>query len=149
VRAVDRFARCSLSRRRGVATLAVVAGALLGACGSSPRPVQPEFDLHSPSGARRLEAIGVTVRNRDMNEVPALFALLDDDDEAVRLAAAAALEQLVGSNPGYRAYAPREERLAMAQTWRARTTGGAGLRPTGPSSGGPGYTGEPIHVSPR
>jgi HEAT repeat protein len=138
-----------LPRLPVVVIFAMATGALLGACGSSPRPVQPEFDLHSPSGARRLEAIGVTVRTRDVRETPALFALLDDDDEAVRLAAAAALEQLVGGNPGYRAYASREERLGMAATWRARTTGRSGLRPSEPSSGGPGYTGEPTHVAPR
>jgi HEAT repeat protein len=120
----------------------------LFACGSTPpRPVKPEFDLHDPNGARRLAAVAETVRTRDAAQVPALFALLDDEDDAVRLAAADALRDLVGRDPGYRASASRGERLAMAATWKERV--GPAPRSQGAGVGGGGYTGEPSHVVPR
>ena len=129
---------------------ATTALCVAAACGSTARrPTRPEVDLHHSSPARRLDAVAVTARTHDTSQVPALFDLLDDDDDSVRLAAASALTDFVGPEPSYRAYASREERLAAAEAWRSRWRGVAAGAPSAPSAGRPGYTGGLDHVGPR
>jgi hypothetical protein len=112
------------------ATLAaVLAAAAFAACAEKHRPVQPDVDLHHPSGARRLEAVGAAAGSRDARYVPVLFDRLNDDDEAVRLMAAATLREMVGRDPGYQAFAPEAERLGMAAAWRAAWAGAGGGPP--------------------
>ncbi|MCC7137009.1 MAG: HEAT repeat domain-containing protein [Planctomycetes bacterium] len=122
-------------------------GAVAG-CAEKRRPVNPEVDLHNPSATRRLEAVAAAGRAHDEARVPALFACLDDDDEAVRMAAAAVLSDWGGPFPAYRAYLPREERLAAARAWRATwdaTRGRSSVR----DAGGVGYTKGPADGPPR
>jgi HEAT repeat protein len=148
----DRIARRGARAAGGDVTGRVrrrLAGALgasllaLAACGSDARrPVAPEYDLRHPSASRRLEAIAVTVATRDAAQVPVLFDLLDDGDEAVRLSAASALRAMVGGDPGYAPHAPRDERVAMAAAWRAAWSRPAPA-PTGSRVPSAGYTGSP------
>jgi len=130
----------------------VLAGATGSACGTpAPRPVKPEFDLRHPSATRRVEAVSATVGTRDTSQVPALILLLEDDDDAVRLAAGAALREMTGHDTGYRAFSPPEERARHAAEWRAwwaaRTaTPSPGVGPTGAPAPAAGYSGGPRHV---
>lgn len=134
---------------RVLGILAWVGAALLGACESAPRPVRPDVDLHHPSATRRLEAVGAVARSRDMTQVPALFDRLLDDDEAVRLAASAALREMVGRDPGYRAFDTDGERVAKAAAWRAAWQASGSPAPSASGPGGPGYTGGAVHGAPR
>lgn len=126
--------------RLAVALAVLPALSLLPGCESRRRPLAPEFDLRHPSASRRLAAVGDVAKRRDRAHVGALFDRLLDDDGAVRLAAAAALRDLVGRDPGYRADADEGERTRAAQAWRASVASDA-PRPSSPSPGGAGYTG--------
>lgn len=137
-----------MRRRPGSRLALAVALALLPAswtltgCESRRRPLAPEFDLRHPSASRRLAAVGDVAKRRDPAYTGALFDRLLDDDGAVRMAAAAALRELVGRDPGYRADAAEGERLRTAAAWRASVASGA-PRPSSASPGGAGYTGGP------
>lgn len=140
-----------MSRPRRVHLATVVAAGLAvlcGGCAEKRRPVRPEVDLHHPSATRRLEAVAAAGASRDEARLPELFTRLDDDDEAVRIAAAAVLTDWVGPHPAYRAYLPREERLAAAAAWRAAADARRG-RATVRDAGGVGYTKGPADVPPR
>ncbi len=116
-------------------------------CGTpAPRPLTPEFDLRHPSATRRVEAVSATMAARDTTQVPALILLLEDDDDAVRLSAGAALRELTGHDTGYRAFAPPAERARQAAEWRAwwASRGGAPApapAPTGAPPPAPVYAG--------
>ena len=122
-----------------------LAGGLVAACGSTdPRPIRPEFDLHSSDASRRTQAVAQTNSTRDTSQVPALINLLDDDDAAARLAAGKALRDLTGHDTGYRAYAPPAERARQMEIWRAywaaKNGNAAPARtsaPPAPAAGGP------------
>ncbi|MDJ0520747.1 MAG: HEAT repeat domain-containing protein [Planctomycetota bacterium] len=105
---------------------------LLAACASTdtPRPVQPELDLHHPDALRRTLAIQDVAARGDRRWLPDLIELLDDRDETVRLQAGAALRELTGEDVGYQAFAPAAERRAAQEAWRAR------LQPQGAQRGG-------------
>ena len=91
----------------------------LAACGSTPqRPIRPEFDLHDPNPTRRTQAVSAVAASRDTSQVSALIILLDDEDEAVRLAAGKALRDITGHDSGYRASASPEERARQMEAWR-------------------------------
>ena len=134
----------------GVFGVGVLGVGVLGAgCEAAKRPVRPDVDLHHPSASRRLEAVGAVARSRDASQVPALFDRLLDDDEVVRLAAASALRDLVGRDPGYRAYDAEGERATKAAAWRAawQASGSPARSSSGP--GAAGYTGGAVHGAPR
>lgn len=100
-----------------------------------------------------MEAVTATVGSRDTSQVPALILLLEDDDDAVRLAAGSALRDLTGHDTGYRAFSPPEERARQAAEWRAwwaaRTAPNSpGVGPTGAPAPPAGYSGGPRHVGP-
>ena len=138
-------------RRRllGAFVLRALPFAALAACGTpAPRPIQPEFDLRHPSATRRVEAVGATMAAHDATQVPALILLLEDDDDAVRLSAGAALRDLTGHDTGYRAFAPPEERARQAAEWRAwwATRGGSAAPAPVPSRAG---TGAPVYSGGR
>jgi hypothetical protein len=107
---------------------------LAAGCGSNAkRPINPEFDLHDPSGTRRSQAVTRVEVTRDTRYVPALISRLDDEDESVRLLASRTLKDLTGHDTGYRAWMGSEERRRHVDLWRAwwasRTRGPAGAAP--------------------
>jgi len=118
-----------LSPRAAVAGLAI----LLAACASTdtPRPVQPEFDLHHPDALRRTLAVQDVAARADRRWLPDLVELLDDDDATVRLQAGAALREMTGHDVGYQAFAGSEARHEAMAAWRAW------LGPQGANRGGP------------
>jgi len=100
-----------------------------------------------------VEAVSATVGTHDASQVPALILLLEDDDDAVRLAAGSALRDLTGHDTGYRAFDPPEERARHAAMWRVWWAGRAGgpppgVAPTGATPPTSGYSGGPRHVGP-
>ena len=114
---MDRSVGCFRRTRIACGTLVL---SLFGACASEiHRPSRPEYDLRDPGAARRLSAISTVERTGDRKEIPTLIEMLDDDDDAVRMAAGAALRGLTGHDTGYRAFAPQAERRAQIATWRA------------------------------
>jgi hypothetical protein len=128
---------------------------LVGAVGlscvgcESPRPIRPELDLHAPSATRRLEAVAAVAKRGDRSQVAGLFDRLVDDDEAVRLAAAAALRDLVGRDPGYRAFESEGDCASKAAAWRAAWQGAGSPGPSSSGSGGVRYTGGAADGAPR
>jgi hypothetical protein len=107
-----------------IVTLRAALGGLLllvTACASTdtPRPVQPEFDLHHPDALRRTLAIQDVAARGDRRWLPDLVELLDDRDETVRLQAGAALREMTGKDVGYQAFAAPAERRAAQAAWRA------------------------------
>ena len=79
-------------------------------------------------------------RTKDTAWVPGLIEALDDQDDGVRLEAAAALTAITGRDTGYRAYAPREERVRQVAEWRAFWAARQGRGPAPgsvPGGGGP------------
>ena len=118
------------------------AGAATG-CGSpAPRPINPEFDLHDPSGTRRSQAVTRVEVTNDTRYVPALISRLDDEDETVRLLSSRTLKDLTGHDTGYRATMESEERRRHVDLWRAwwasrsrGTAGGAAVPIAGPVPG--------------
>ncbi len=104
---------------RAVLALLLVAG-LLAACGeTSRRVIRPSEDLVHPYGGVKMRAVGEVRRTRDMEQVPALIELLDDDDPGVRLAAGSALVDLTGHDTGYEPWADPAERRIHVEAWRA------------------------------
>jgi HEAT repeat protein len=128
------------------------------ACGTSaPRPVNPEFDLHDPSGTRRSQAVAKVAATHETRHVPALISRLDDEDDSVRLLAGRTLKDLTGHDTGYRATMESPERRRHIDLWRAwwaaKTRGAAGAPPAGappvvrpvppaPAPAGPGPSGD-------
>ena len=106
----------------------------LAACGSTPKPraIEPDVDLHHPDPGRRALAVQQVAADGDTTRVPDLIELLDDRDESVRLVASGALSDLTGREGAYQAFAPRAERLAAIEDWRAwyaaEQPGGEGAR---------------------
>ena len=71
----------------------------------------------------------------DRSVIGILIDRLEDEDDAVRFYAIAALERLTGSRRGYRYYEPESERLRAVQRWRGflSQTDGATPAPNGGS----------------
>jgi len=85
---------------------------------SRPRPIKPGIDLHSPDPSLRALAVQDLATRGDHRYVPDMIELLDDRDDAVRLVASGALTSLTGRESGYRAFAPRAQRLEKMDAWR-------------------------------
>lgn len=93
---------------------------LVVGCGTpGPRPVDPRRDLHDPSPARRTQAVLMVAQERREASVPALIEMLDDEDPAVRLAAAETLTRLTGRATDYRPWDDATRRRAAVLDWRA------------------------------
>lgn len=104
----------------GACAAALCAAGIASGCGSNaPRPINPEFDLHDPSGTRRAQAVTRVEVTGDTRQVPALISRLDDEDDAVRLLAGRTLKDLTGHDTGYRATMEPEERRRHIDLWRA------------------------------
>jgi HEAT repeat protein len=85
-----------------------------GGCGS---PSYPE-GLHSLHVQERLEAVVEAGNRRDMQAVPALVDLLDDEDEGVRFYAILALEKITGTRRGYDYAGSAVGQMRSIQRWR-------------------------------
>lgn len=105
-----------------VATLALLSSACVD---ERRRPLKPEQDMYDPNPTRRAQAVGELGRMARPDQVPLLIEALDDQDEAVRLAAGRALKDLTGHDTGYRAYAEPSERRRQVDAWRAWYAGQA------------------------
>lgn len=93
----------------------------LAACGETARrAVRPADDLVNPYSGVRMRAVGEVQRTGDLEQVPALIELLDDEDPGVRMAAGAALVELTGHDSGYEPWADAAERRAQVEAWRTR-----------------------------
>lgn len=108
--------RCTVSRLAAVLILVF----LIGACGGTPKkPLDIQAGLWDPNPAVRTDGINAVRQTRDLQQVPRLIELLDDDDGGVRMSAAAALEDMTGRQTDYRPWADAEERRAAVLDWRA------------------------------
>lgn len=94
-------------------------GTVLGGCSSPPRPLRPAEDLASPNPSVRAQAAGEVARRGELEHLPAVIELLDDDDATVRLMAGRTLRTLTGHDTGYRPYASPDELRAQVALWRA------------------------------
>ncbi len=86
---------------------------LVSGCVGGFRPA-----LHSPDPAARIRAIRQAAENGDRAVLPLLVDRLEDEDEAVRFYAIAALTRMTGTDMGYKYYKPFPERLAAVKRWR-------------------------------
>ena len=75
-------------------------------------------DLHSPDPAARIRAMRQVAEQEDKTAVPLLVDRLEDEDEAVRFYAIAALFRMTGTDMGYKYYKPLRERLPAVKRWR-------------------------------
>ena len=83
-------------------------------CGA-PRASEGGFD--SPNPASRLYAIRLAGQQRDASAIPDLIESLESDDQAVRMMAIIALEQVTGTRMGYDPYARQPARQVTADNW--------------------------------
>jgi hypothetical protein len=86
---------------------------LLGGCVGGYKP-----DLNSPDPAARIRAIRQVTEKHDSRAIPLLVDRLEDEDEAVRFYAIAALTRMTGTDMGYKYYQPAYERLPAVRRWR-------------------------------
>ncbi|MBN1347503.1 MAG: HEAT repeat domain-containing protein [Phycisphaerae bacterium] len=86
--------------------------------------------LNSPDPAARIRAIRQVTEKHDRGAVPLLVDRLEDEDEAVRFYAIAALERLAGTDMGYKYYKPSRERLPAVRRWRRYVRNGASSAPS-------------------
>lgn len=98
----------------------LVACGLFAGCGeTSKRLVRPTDDLVNPYSGVRMRAVGEVRRTGDLEHVPAVIELLDDEDPGVRMAAGSALVEVTGHDTGYEPWADAAELRAQVETWRA------------------------------
>lgn len=95
------------------------AGLLAGCVQESKRPLKPREEIYDPNPTRRAQAVGELGRVGSDRDVPLLIEALDDQDEAVRMAAGRGLVELTGHDTGYRPYADSSELRRQVDLWRA------------------------------
>jgi len=86
----------------------------------SPAAVQESRRVFSESREPEVKAAAIQsmASNWDFDSIDTLFSAMDDDDLLVRARAHAAVQRLLQVDAGYRADAPREERLAKIKMYR-------------------------------
>jgi len=100
-----------------IASWVLTAGLLASGCGPAPTVGK---GLRAEEPAQRIRAIGRVVRHNEREKIPLLVDRLDDEDEAVRFYAIAALKQMTGKDLGYRgaeALYRRDRAVARWRTW--------------------------------
>jgi len=97
----------------------------LGGCVAGYPP-----ELASPDPAARIRAIRQIAEKRDPRAVPLLVDRLEDEDEAVRFYAIAALVRITGTDRGYKYYRTESERLEAVRRWRGHVQGLSAAGPT-------------------
>ena len=95
----------------------VLAGLTSLGVGGCSSPAYPE-GLHSMHVQERLEAVVEAGNRRDMQAVPALVDLLDDEDDGVRFYTILALEKITGTRRGYDYADSGMERIRSIRRWR-------------------------------
>ena len=109
---------------------ALLLGGLLS-CRAGPAKARAQLVSGTPEEQARA-AVQLT-EHRDVQSIPELIALLNDNDPAVRMYAITALEDLTGQTYGYKFYAPEAERAAAIQRWQEALR--AGQLPSTPPAG--------------
>jgi len=129
-------------------------GLAASATGCGRPPDRTVWNLQAPDPADRIRALQQIAAHGKLESDPAVVAAvverLDDEDEAVRFFAAAALIRLTGERLGYRPFDPPEVRRVAVDRWRARLRrmaatsasaksgeAAAGSAPNGANTGGP------------
>ena len=110
---MDRKLRYSHERVLG---LTVSLAAVAAGCG----PGKPAacLEIQSTDAASRINAILFAVSEGDLSVLPQLVDRLEDEDPAVRFAAAVALEKLTGERMGYHYGGPAVGRAGAVARWR-------------------------------
>ena len=103
-------------RRRFVLIGSIMLGALIGT--GCRLGLTDSVDFGSPEPASRIRAIRAAADRRDLTAVPLLVDRLEDEDEAVRFYAIAALRRLTARDHGYRYYHPAAARDRAVKRWR-------------------------------
>jgi hypothetical protein len=98
-----------------VLAAALLAGGLLS-CRASTEKVRSELVSGTP--VQQVSAAVTVAKRGDVQSIPELIALLDDNDPAVRMYAIMALRDLTGQTYGYKFYGSQEERAAAVQRWQ-------------------------------
>jgi len=86
-------------------------------------------DINSNDPSQKIPAMRQAGNNHDQSAVPALVDALGSDDAAVRFYAISALEQITGQQLGYVYYAPKLERNAAIDRWKAWLAKNSATRP--------------------
>jgi hypothetical protein len=104
-----------MARRTAVLWLLLAAG-----CSSTLEPPSgdPALDLRHADPRIRVQAARAAVDAGRRDLVPALIALLDDDDGSVRLFSNTALRKLSGRDFGFLPHGTLAERRAAVERWR-------------------------------
>ena len=76
-------------------------------------------DINSNDPSLKIPAMRQAGENHDQSAVPVLVDALSSDDAAVRFYAISALEQITGQQLGYVYYAPKLDRNAAIDRWKA------------------------------
>jgi hypothetical protein len=96
------------------AAILIVLAAELSAC--APPVSRGGFD--APDPASKIYAIETAMRSQDRHAVPQIVEQLNNDDPAVRMLAASALEQLTGQTLGYDYSDPPDARREAIRRWK-------------------------------
>ncbi|MFA5863652.1 MAG: HEAT repeat domain-containing protein [Phycisphaerae bacterium] len=75
-------------------------------------------DIQSPDPCIRMKAVIYAGNSKDKRAIPLLVDRLEDEDEAVRVAAIESLKQITGQDFGYRCFDPPYVRAKAVQQWR-------------------------------
>ena len=114
----------------GVVRLAIVGVFAAGLPACAPAVSRGGFD--APDPASKLYAIEAAMRQQDPDAVSQIVEELNNDDPAVRMLAASALEQLTGQTLGYDYADPPHDRREAIRRWQehlAAAPGQAEFRP--------------------
>lgn len=103
--------------RSGIFLPCLTIGALLLLPAGCATDVTPSYD--DPTPAARLQAIRESQAQGRTQDIPRIVQNLAADDPTVRLAAIEALKRMTGTDLGYRASAPRQERDVAIARWKA------------------------------
>ncbi|MEM1097882.1 MAG: hypothetical protein AAGH92_03730 [Planctomycetota bacterium] len=107
----------SFVRSRFVGCSALIVGCFAGlTVGCTAPPVEP--DLTSDRADAKVPALVAQADRGDDADYPALVRALDDDDPAVRFAAARSLRSLTGEDYGYRFFDSRLDRQDAVARWQ-------------------------------
>ena len=97
----------------GVILIVVAAAGCFG-----PERLTEEQKLNSSAGVERTQAVMAIGERNDRAKIPILINRLEDNDDAVRLAAINSLQKMTGKDFGYVPYDDERTRRAAVAKWR-------------------------------